>query len=188
MVVSYLGYGQMQQFMHIWDHVMCGMPSDSPVDILEVLILKQIRNSSVLKAEIARYDRCDPGHPGHTYKCLRRAVERYTDQQTRVENRKSAQQALAKTLGARLALAAPGPDEDQDCEVESYDDYKANEEEGDTQWGPLRCRPREANAGARPAPRARAKGAKNREFARDLAKPRTDALPCRQKHSLLFHV
>ena len=72
--------GSLEHFLISWDSVIGGMRKEPPAEIVEVLFYQQLKsNSSVLKEEMAHYDRALIGDPDRTYEFLRRTVERYID-------------------------------------------------------------------------------------------------------------
>ena len=70
--------------------------------IVETLFL-ELRGSSVLKEEIANYDRSRKGTPDRTYEFLVNTARRYLDRQRHLRNRK----AMANASGGAASTMAP---------------------------------------------------------------------------------
>ena len=83
--------------------------SDKNIDVAlqKVLLLKQLRKSAKLKADISYYDRIPESHEDKSYEFLRGCVRRHLELQRLTANRSAQQQALAGGAAAS-ALAAKG--------------------------------------------------------------------------------
>jgi hypothetical protein len=105
MAVTWRGDNQMEAFMQIWTNVLSGMKDAPAADTVEELFLEQVRQSKVLKEEVAHYERCAKDHADHSYKFLTDAVRRHIAKTRQRTNRAEMQ----KSLGGSGSAAAPGP-------------------------------------------------------------------------------
>ena len=99
--------GQLESFLNSWESVLAGMKEEPSPKTMEVLFLQQLRNSSVLKEEVAHYDRSRPGEAARSYDFLLDAVKRYLERKRHAENRK----AVVKLLGGEKASVPAAPAE-----------------------------------------------------------------------------
>ncbi len=82
------------QFLANWDTILAGMRQEPERALMEVLILKQMRACSLLREDVAYYDRLPTAHPDRTYTFLHAAVRRCVKRLRQEEVR----EAMRKTL------------------------------------------------------------------------------------------
>ena len=107
MAVKWQGDGNLESFLHTWDSVLLGMREEPPEHYLEILFHTQVRNSAVLREEIAHYERARKGHPDRTYAFLTDTVRRYLDRRRQDVNRKAMVQSLGRANPALPASLSP---------------------------------------------------------------------------------
>jgi hypothetical protein len=78
--------------------------------VLRTLFYDQIKNSPVMREDVAHYDRCLKDHPDKNYDWLVQRVRAYLYNKRRVDNREK--QITGTTSGAS-GSAAPAPDKNQ---------------------------------------------------------------------------
>ena len=71
----------LEGFMTSWESILAGMAQPPAESILEPLFLEQLRASTVLKEELAHYERAKRGAEVRTYAFLLESVRRYLERQ-----------------------------------------------------------------------------------------------------------
>ena len=72
---TWLGDDRMEEFICYWDHMEENMEDQGCSEIWKRdTLLDHMRKSTVLKEDLAHYDRKETGHPDHTYAFLRKAI------------------------------------------------------------------------------------------------------------------
>ena len=89
------------KFLEDWDLAVANLEKEPDEDVMETLVVKQLRKSSKLKVEIKHWDRLERGHPDRNYAwlidCAKREVRR--DRQDYV--RKELETALTHAAAAK---------------------------------------------------------------------------------------
>ena len=96
----------LEAFMNSWDGVLAGMKVTPAEELLEFLFLNQLRHSTVLKEEVAHYDRAKRGSETRTYAFLMESVRRDLERQRLLHNRKAVSKGLGGDSAGILALPA----------------------------------------------------------------------------------
>ena len=112
MSVHFRGDSHLEAFLSNWDSVLAGMKAQPEASLLEVLFYDQLSKSTVLREEIAHYDRARKGSEERTYAFLLEAARRYLERQRLARNR----QAVAKGLGGGSSTPATRRGEEEEEE------------------------------------------------------------------------
>ena len=97
----WLGDKRIADFLVSWNTVVGGMRGQLGEAPIHQWFYEQVKKSTVLKEEVAHYDRVDSGHPHKTYKWLMGAVRKYVMVRRRDHNRE-------KNVERAFTGAAPG--------------------------------------------------------------------------------
>ena len=83
----WMGDKRISDFLVSWNTVIGGMRGSLGEAPIHQWFYEQVKKSTVLKEEVAHYDRVDPGHPHKSYKWLMGAVRKYVMVKRRDLNR-----------------------------------------------------------------------------------------------------
>ena len=98
--VIWRGDKNLHKFIVTWDGVVTGMKTVIPDDQKEVIILEQLRKSTVLQHDIATYDRTPQGEPQRSYKFLYDSVKNYLTRTRQENNRLEQSRCLLRETAA----------------------------------------------------------------------------------------
>ena len=109
MNVEWISDSKMETFSANWDNVLSGCHMEIPEEIQRTLLLKQIRKSGLLKADVAYYDRLPKDHPEKTYRFLRETVRRQVALRRMEANQPAHSQATQAGADITALAAAEKP-------------------------------------------------------------------------------
>ena len=109
LALNFSGLDNLESFMNTCDSVLSTMMNPPSQDIVEVLFLEQLRHCSILREEIAHYDRAAKGSSTRTHQFLVESVKRYLERARHARNRKAMERALSGAAPAAAAASSSRP-------------------------------------------------------------------------------
>ena len=88
---------QLERFINEWELVLSGMNKAPEEGVIEVLFLRQLRQSSIMNDDVREYDKLEFGHKDKSYTELKRAATRAIERRRLQLHRDSTQQFLARS-------------------------------------------------------------------------------------------
>ena len=100
---------EIHTFMYIWENMLSQMHTSLSRHELAGILLQKLEKFNVLKEDLARDYRQEPGHPDHSYEYLIKSMTRYLTRKQYDVNHDGGVQSILKNMGRG---AAPAVDDD----------------------------------------------------------------------------